>query len=67
MIRVTPTKLQLKAEDSLEYERHKASWSKTGKGQDSNGGEKTQQQEDPSYVRNAVRARLGVTSATAPK
>ena len=65
MIRVTPTKLQLKAEDLQEYERHKATWNLPGRNQDANSGEKTRQQDDPSNTRNAVRARLGITSVTA--
>ena len=65
MIRVTPTKLQLKAEDSQEYERHKASWNTTGKTRDSASIEKTRQQDDSSNNRDAVRARLGVTASTA--
>jgi hypothetical protein len=58
MLRVTPTKLQLKAEDSQEYERHKTSWKES----------KIQEQSNPSpnpnpvsCHRDDVRARLGIT------
>ena len=67
MIRVTPTKLQLKAEDLQEYERHKATWNLSGRNTDADSSEKTRQQNDPSNTntRKEVRARLGITSVTA--
>ena len=69
MIRVTPTKLQLKAEDLQEYERHKATWNLSGRNIDADSSEKTRQQNDPSNTntdtRKEVRARLGITSVTA--
>jgi Anaphase-promoting complex APC subunit CDC26 len=59
MIRVTPTKLQLKAEDLTEYDRHKASWNAEG-APERVSAEKLSAQDDAAAHRNAVRARLGI-------
>lgn len=67
MIRVTPTKLQLKAEDAQEYERHKATWNTKNQNQNNQSNqnnEKSAQQEEAIAYRNSVRARLGVTPST---
>ena len=60
MIRVSPTKLLLKAEDSQEYERHKASWNTSGNQPNATDTEKSKQKNDHSNYRNGVRVRLGV-------
>lgn len=64
MIRVSPTKLLLKAEDLQEYERHKASWSTAANRQDAASTEKPKQQDDQGNYRKAVRARLGLPPST---
>ena len=69
MIRVAPTKLQLKAEDLAEYDRHKASWHRERESRDSGRGREGQssdasiKQDDLFTQRNATRARLGITSS----
>lgn len=60
MIRVAPTKLQLKAEDLAEYDRHKASWCSGSTGRDSQNNDNSSKQEDLFSQRNATRARLGI-------
>lgn len=62
MIRVTPTKLQLKAEDLTEYDRHKASWNPEGAPERVSTEKLSATQDDAASHRNAVRARLGIKS-----
>ena len=75
MIRVTPTKLQLTAEDSSEYDRHKAIWNTKKEGgrdnrergekvENSEKSDKVHQQEEAEAYRASVRARLGITSSS---
>lgn len=60
MIRVTPTKLSLKAEDLTEYERHKLLWSDAGRVRETMKSEKAKLQDEAAAQRNAVRDRLGI-------
>ena len=64
MIRVSPTKLLLKAEDAQEYERHKASWNASVNQQNAASTEKSRQMNDQINHMNGVRARVGITPST---
>ena len=63
MLRVAPTKLQLKAEDLAEYDRHKASWYSGSTGRNSQNNDNSCKQDDLYSQRNATRARLGIITS----
>lgn len=63
MIRVIPTKLQLKADDLQEYERHKELWKLKEEKDIENKSKINSQQEKNESHRTTVGARLGITKS----